>query len=224
MAVALGRHVVAPPLVPSLAPLTPDEVRRLGDGHVVVRDHLLGASLARRSAAALRTLDEDGALTPACVGRDRRHVPSVRGDRTAWFARCALPDALIPLWAAFEGIQHRLNQDAWLGLQRFEVQLACYPGGAHYARHTDTFAGDTSRRLTAIVYLNPGWVPGDGGELVAHTPDGPQRIEPVLDRVVVFLSDRVMHEVLPASRPRFAATAWFRGAEVVPLLPDLPGA
>jgi len=42
--------------------------------------------------------------------------------------------------------------------------LTSYPGaGARYAAHTDTFEGDPARRVTAILYLNPDWRPGDGG-------------------------------------------------------------
>jgi len=46
-------------------------------------------------------------------------------------------------------------------------------------------------------------------------PDGPRDIEPVGGRLVVFLSDRVEHEVLPTSATRRAATAWFRGPDAV---------
>jgi SM-20-related protein len=38
----------------------------------------------------------------------------------------------------------------------------------------------------------------------------PVDVEPILDRLLVFLSERVEHEVLPTRVPRRAVTAWFR--------------
>ena len=64
--------------------------------------------------------------------------------------------------------------------------------------------------MTAIYYANPAWRPEDGGVLRLHGGDGPLDVAPVLDRLLVFLSERVEHEVLPARAPRCAVTAWFR--------------
>jgi SM-20-related protein len=38
-------------------------------------------------------------------------------------------------------------------------------------------------------------------------------VEPSLDRLVVFLSERIDHEVLPAFAPRLALTAWYYGRD-----------
>ncbi|HET9450694.1 MAG TPA: 2OG-Fe(II) oxygenase, partial [Aggregicoccus sp.] len=67
----------------------------------------------------------------------------------------------------------------------------------------------------AIWYANPDWAPAHGGVLRLY-PEGeaPVDVEPVLDRLVVFLSERVEHEVLPVSAPRLALTAWFYGRSV----------
>lgn len=155
------------------------------------------------------------------MGKDRRLRPNVRGDYTAWFSELDLPPSLEQLWARFELLRGSVNRDVWLGLASFELQLACYPGeGARYAPHLDAFQNDEARRLTAICYLNPDWRPEHGGQLHAWTPDGEVWVEPRLDRWVVFLSDRVRHEVLPSYAPRFAATAWYRGAVVVPWRAD----
>lgn len=201
--------------------LSDDEIVRLGEGGVVLRDGLLGPSRALACSLALQELDASGALEPARLGKDKLLRPGLRGDRHAFLGELDLPGPLHVLWQAFERLRETANRDAWLGLRRFEVQLACYPGdGARYAAHRDAFAGDPARRLTAICYLNPDWRPEHGGQLVAQTPDGPLTVEPRLDRLVLFLSDRVLHEVLPSHSPRFAATAWYRGAEAIPLLPD----
>ena len=53
-------------------------------------------------------------------------------------------------------------------LVRAEVQLTCYPGdSSRYVRHTDD-ARQQTRKLTCIMYANPEWAAGDGGELRLH--------------------------------------------------------
>jgi SM-20-related protein len=96
-----------------------------------------------------------------------------------------------------------------------EVQIARYPGGgAAYDRHRDAFAAPPGarpgRRVTAIYYANPAWTPEAGGLLRLHGNAGPVDVAPILDRLLVFLSERVEHEVLPAHAPRCAVTAWYR--------------
>jgi len=205
--------------------LTASEVETLGAGGVVVRDDLLPRDTALACADAAAHLDAIGRLSPAHIGRERSHRPDLRGDRHAWFEQLDLPPALQSLWAAFDDLRITLNRDAWLGLQRFALQLACYPGaGTRYVPHVDALAGDPGRRVTAIVYLNPAWTPSDGGALRVECPDGERTINPELGRLVLFLSEWVRHEVLPTHAVRFAATAWFRGAEAIPFLPDPPAA
>jgi hypothetical protein len=69
--------------------------------------------------------------------------------------------------------------------------------------------------VTCLVYLNRCWRAGDGGELELTPFLGtPVRIAPHMDRAVLFLSDRVMHRVLPALAPRFCFTVWIDGGAV----------
>lgn len=63
---------------------------------------------------------------------------------------------------------------------------------------------------TAIYYVNPGWTPAAGGQLRLHAPAGPVDVEPLLDRLILFLAERIEHEVLPAHASRLAVTAWYR--------------
>lgn len=127
----------------------------------------------------------------------------VRSDLTVW-----LDDS--PLTPCFEALRLELNRTAYLGLQRFDLQLARYDAGARYVRHRDAFPGGDNRRVTAIVYLNEAWCPEHGGQLRLHV-EPPVDVEPVLDRLVVFLSARVEHEVLPSNAERWAVTAWYYG-------------
>lgn len=198
--------------------LTGADVAALGERGALVRDGFLGepAALAlHREAAALAAA---GRLRPAGVSRGAgyRFDADIRGDEIAWVAPEEAPPALAALHARFVALRDALNREAWLGLDRLDVQLARYPGGgARYRRHRDAFPGRSSRRVTAIYYLNPGWRPEAGGRLRLYLGESTLDVEPVLDRLVVFLSERVEHEVLPAIAPRLAVTAWFYGRDAL---------
>ena len=84
--------------------------------------------------------------------------------------------------------------------------VACYPGNhTAYKRHVDNYNKD-GRCITTIYYLNKGWNSEVNGGLLRMYPEGmePVEIEPVLDRLLIFWSDkRNPHEVLPTKSPRF---------------------
>jgi SM-20-related protein len=186
---------------------------------VVIRDRWLGRAAALAVHRALVALAEAGTLRPAGLGRGAgyRVDPAVRGDAIAWLDPAAGPPALAALATRFEALRDALSAQAWLGLERTELQVARYPGGgAGYRRHRDAVPGHGNRRVTAIYYANPGWRPQHGGWLRAHLPEGPLDVEPVLDRLVLFLSERLEHEVRPAFAPRLAVTAWFYGRDHLP--------
>jgi SM-20-related protein len=186
------------------------DLRRLGAGEVLVFDAVLGAE--RAAALRLCLTASRAGLVEANVGRGGERVrdPGVRGDLTRWLERDPA-EPLASLFALFDRLELELRERAWLGVRETEVQLALYPGfGESYVAHRDAFAGGGRRRATAVYYLND-WQPGDGGELRVETPAGALEIEPMLDRMVVYLAEVVRHEVLPVHAPRWAVTAWFLG-------------
>ncbi len=195
------------PLTSPLRAPTDAELTALGETGAFVRDGLFGELAAQLRSAALAEV-EAASLRPAGVSRGALREESVRGDFIRWVG----PDDG-PVWAAaharFAELSEQLNQAAYLGLRRFDLQLAHYPPGARYVRHRDAFVGGPNRRLTAILYLNAGWRPEHGGALRLHLDAGVQDVAPELDRAVIFLSDRVEHEVLPTFAPRLALTAWY---------------
>ena len=131
----------------------------------------------------------------------------------------------------------------------FNAKLAVtQSGGSKYPRHVDNVHGiqvgsNDLRKLTAILYLNPSWTCGDGGELRIYldpnnkeSDDGNNRnrekevfepfvdLSPVGGRLVLFYSDEVPHEVLEnAPRAtvendnfdRYALTIWIPVSPVV---------
>jgi len=86
-------------------------------------------------------------------------------------------------------------------------------GGGCFPLHYDNPGPPNKRRVTMLTYLNPGWEEGDGGELqLVPWMSKPVTVAPKMDRVVIFLSDVVLHRVLPASKGRLCFTVWIDGA------------
>ena len=121
-------------------------------------------------------------------------------------------------------LQRFLNRRLFLGLFSFESHFAHYRPGAFYKRHYDAFKGQANRTLSVVAYLNPDWIPSDGGSLVLYRGDGDRqglRVQPLLGTLVVFLSEEFPHEVLAAQRDRYSIAGWYRvntslGARVDP--------
>jgi SM-20-related protein len=183
---------------------TPAEVEQLGTAGFFTRPSFLGAALAGRALAEAKLVP----LRRAGIRRGHELDDTVRTDELAWLTAEETTGALAEAVAHFTALMKSLNEAAWLGLRSFDLQLARYGPGAHYARHRDAFPGDDNRRVTAIVYLNQGWVPAHGGQLRLHLSP-PIDVDPTLDRLVVFRSEVVEHEVLQARAERWALTAWY---------------
>jgi hypothetical protein len=101
-----------------------------------------------------------------------------------------------------------LNRELQLGAVEPELHFAVYPAGAAYATHVDRFRDADSRVLSVVLYLNEAWSEADGGELRLYLEAGPRApcvdVVPHGGTLVVFLSDRFPHEVLPARRERLS--------------------
>jgi|APGre2960657423_1045063.scaffolds.fasta_scaffold61876_1 hypothetical protein len=94
-------------------------------------------------------------------------------------------------------------------LQLNEGDCGCFPW------HYDNPGPPCRRALTLLVYLNPGWQPCDGGELLlAPFLAPPVSLPPLHDRAVLFLSDRVLHRTVPSHARRLTVTTWLDGALV----------
>jgi SM-20-related protein len=155
------------------------------------------------------------ALSPAFVGhKENRTISSLRGDSTLWLddPRCGAASRIF--LDALDGLRKDLNQSLLLGLESVEAHYAVYPPGAAYARHRDRFRDDDARVLSLVCYLNADWPVGAGGELRLHFADGHHDIAPEMGTSVIFLSEEIEHEVLPATQTRYSIAAWFRQREI----------
>ena len=188
-------------------------------GYAVIDDFLPHAvvSVLSQQASALHAA---GQMRQAGIGNAAQHqvIKAMRGDSTWWLdENSASPEQALYL-SRMQSLQHALNRAFFLGLAEFETHFAVYPPGAVYHRHLDQFKGQQERQVSAILYLNEDWQPEDGGELRLYLDDASESagsahhldILPLGGRLLLFLSGRFQHEVLPARRQRVSLTGWFR--------------
>ena len=180
------------------------------------RDWALEASfLALVRVAELRQevmeLRSRGLFQAAGIGPQAERRENVRGDHILWLEPEVTPVAWRLLHGELERLRAALNAATFLGLHDFEGHYALYPAGAAYSRHVDNFRGGSDRVVSLVLYLNDGWMDGDGGELCLY-PAGqePVLIMPQGGTLACFLSEGMPHEVKMAKRERLSLTGWFR--------------
>ncbi|RDV39366.1 2OG-Fe(II) oxygenase [Bradymonadaceae bacterium TMQ3] len=208
------------PSPPVQHPVQPDLSDSIADaliekGYACVPGFLSPPRVQALAAETLRLWD-DGEFQFARIGSgpNRQRCPQVRSDRILWLDNDQLSAPQQIYLDALDTLRQHINRATMMGLVDWEGHLALYPPGTFYKRHIDVFANARERQLTTILYLNPNWRPGDGGELRLYL-DGAE-MEPYIDleprggTLVTFLSSRFYHEVLPAHTERLSITGWYR--------------
>jgi len=183
----------------------------LADQGYAIVDRFISAS----EVASILSVDEfKGGLLQfkkAGIGKQRQMKinENIRGDYVRWIDRHTAAQALKVYFDRLDKMISYFNQSLFLSLKDFEVHLTVYPKGSYYKRHLDRFRTDDHRRISVIFYLNEGWKEENGGQLRLHLPDGPLDVFPIAGRLVCLRSDKIEHEVLPATRERLSITGWF---------------
>ena len=169
---------------------------------------------AKSRGDLIRWLDGTDALSPACSALTQW----LRGELMDAVREAC--DAAPPGANSGAGTAAKLSIEAHTNLPL--AMLACYPGGgAQFVRHVDNSpeASDL-RAVTAILYLNGGWTPADGGALRVYGIPGAghgagpgggeayQEVEPRRGTLVIFWSHVVPHAVMPAGASRYALSMW----------------
>ncbi len=146
---------------------------------------------------------------PAKVGQAQieKRMPEIRSDMTFWLDK-ERDISIRYFFDLIEQIIERIKRELFLSLQGYEFHFALYPPGGFYKPHLDQFDSRSNRMISFILYLNENWEPGDGGELRIHKDNDFFDIQPLMNRAVIFRSDCVLHEVLPALKMRKSITGW----------------
>ena len=154
----------------------------------------------------------EGQFHQAAVGKGHNaqtHL-SIRGDETMWWQDNDLEISQKTYYENINIVSKAINQAFFLGIQAFECHYACYPVGAFYQKHLDSFRKSNSRLISCILYLNEDWEVAQGGQLRIYEADNECFIDvfPLSGSLVCMRSDTVWHEVLPANRARYSITGW----------------
>jgi SM-20-related protein len=135
---------------------------------------------------------------------------AIRSDAISWIVEAGSAQKEWLTWA--DRLRARLNQELFLGLKNFESHFSHYSKGDYYKPHYDAFNGASNRKLSIIAYLNPEWTKEDAGEFILYTDanqQSPIKVQPLMGRVVVFLSDTILHEVKAPNKDRYSIAGWF---------------
>ena len=210
--------------------LSASEIAALADATVayITADSFVGRLCGMHVLHEAQLMDATGRLRVAGMGGALRwEQRASRGDRMLWVpggaANTTARGGLRTLLDGFEALRAQLAAAMpELGLtQRTSVQIACYPGsGERYVRHFDAIRGrddhGEQRRITALYYTNHAWCEAHGGalRLIAGGSGEHVDVAPLLDRLAIFRSEIVEHEVLPTFAPRYAVTCWMYGQPV----------
>lgn len=180
----------------------------------------IGAIDALRLRVECEDANQKGVFKRAGVGRgvNLKVHEDIRTDHVLWLESGHGSAEQSLYLDKLELLRLALNQRFFLGLFDYEGHFAIYPVGAFYKPHLDRHVGTSDRIVSTILYLNPNWQPGDGGELKLWTKAGDKvgefiLIEPRMGTLVCFMSGDFWHEVLPAKKTRMSITGWFRQRE-----------
>lgn len=206
-------------------------VRDLDKYGICVVDNFMGKERAETIHRSVVSMYDTGVFVEGeTVGLKSSKLgtaKNVRSDKITWVDgsenNCATIAHLIATVDTIIMNFIRINRLTQSGHQtpiggRTKAMVSCYPGnGSHYVKHVDNPNRD-GRCITATYYVNKDWDAKETGGLLRMFPQAwPTKvvdIEPILDRMVFFWSDRRNpHEVQPSFRTRYAITIWYFDAK-----------
>lgn len=202
-------------------------VRDLEKYGICVVDNFMGKERAEALHSSVVSMYDSGVFVDGeTVSSTVESTRNIRGDKITWIDGTEKNSAdiayLISTVDAVIMNSIRMKGNGQLGQReisgRTKAMVSCYPGsGTHYVKHVDNPNRD-GRCITTTYYLNKDWDAKTVGGLLRIFPQGWSNqvvdIEPILDRMVFFWSDRRNpHEVQPSFRTRYAITVWYFDAK-----------
>jgi Rps23 Pro-64 3,4-dihydroxylase Tpa1-like proline 4-hydroxylase len=193
------------------------------DSIQILRDQ----SIALRKQGRFEPSWSEKIVNGSAVRFDKKGVYACEPDGKDYYTA---PDLITYMSVLLQTLPGVLNDQpslefANLSNQSFNAKLAVTCPGGFYPLHIDNpqglSVGDT-RKLTCILYLNPEYKQGDGGELRLVLSNKEETLStvdlsPESGRILLFWSDEIPHEVLPSapnhdekdeSLDRYALTIW----------------
>jgi len=180
----------------------------VNDGYIVI-ENALSPEISQNLHAYINALT---VLKQAGISASNsQHVDSSkRRDKTKWLEE---DKGIQSEYLAFIlGLQNYLNRALYLGLNEYESHFAVYEKGDFYETHLDAFKHSKNRVVTTVYYLNNEWNKEDGGELIIYNEENEflRKVTPYANTLVIFLSEKFPHEVLPTKKTRYSIAGWFR--------------
>lgn len=185
------------------------------NGYAIIDDFLAPVEI-EVLAETIKAKWLNGEMVSAKTGKAGLKNQQIRGDYIAWLDETDRSPAVMAYFRQMEMLRLLLNTQLFMNVQELETHIAVYPVGSAYQKHLDQFSHGSAnqiqhRQLSAVLYLNQNWQAHHGGELRLHLDDSNHiDISPNAGRIVLFLSAKFWHEVLPAQRERLSLTGWFR--------------
>lgn len=181
----------------------------LAENDFVIVDDFISASMYENIMGFFREAEKENQLKKAGIGAsgELQVKEDVRGDFIYWLNRTR-DEKLSGFFTLMDELRQQLLQTCYLSLKDAEFHIAKYPAGSFYEKHLDQFSGRANRQITVLIYLNPDWKKGNGGELKMYRDSGDLLIEPIARRLLLFKSDVVEHEVLTTHTDRYSLTGW----------------
>ncbi len=177
-------------------------------GFVVIDDYLSQEAYLATDARFTLLINKNE-LEKAGVGalKDKQINTAVRGDYISWLNQEDPEEGFfLDGMTALRGI---INHYCRLNLSAQEFHFATYPPLSFYSRHFDQFKENTNRKISFVLYMNEAWLPEHAGELRVYTKEGSEDLAPIRNRLVLFRSDLLEHEVLITHAERKSITGWF---------------
>lgn len=172
------------------------------NGYIVI-ENALDIALVDK---LLKEVSDEALFERATISRDTVLDNNRRRDKISWLhdENSSHGEFL----SFISSLQKYLNYALYLGLHYYEAHFAIYNQGDFYEKHLDSFKNSKNRVVTTVFYLNE----CQGGELVIYDEEDRilQKVKPKKNTLVVFLSEKFPHEVLPAESKRYSIAGWYR--------------
>jgi SM-20-related protein len=192
-------------------------VDELAEQGYTICEEFLPSKTIQALATLAETRFQENMMQSARVGKLQVMLnQEIRGDAIDWLDENDTNPSVQAYFQCMQLLKDKINQQLWMNLHSLEAHLAVYAPGAFYKKHLDQFAEKTeqpsqTRQLSAVLYLNENWQESNAGALRLYLDESSQiDILPTSGRLVLFLSEKFWHEVLPANRRRISLTGWFR--------------